>query len=57
VAQEVSTRALRRAITALVQRELPCGTGFCSGCPVETRGRRMRLACTDGPAFELRDLY
>lgn len=31
---------------------MPCGLGVCGGCAVETR-RGYRLACSDGPVFDL----
>jgi dihydroorotate dehydrogenase electron transfer subunit len=31
---------------------MPCGTGVCGGCVVETR-RGYRLGCSDGPVFDL----
>ncbi len=34
---------------------MPCGVGTCQGCLVETRDG-ARLACRDGPVFDLRDL-
>ncbi len=35
---------------------LPCGVGVCGACAIEV-GRRRRLACTDGPVFDLRDSW
>jgi dihydroorotate dehydrogenase electron transfer subunit len=46
----------RRPCHVLLAPPMPCGTGVCGGCPVTTRRRGMRLACRDGPVFELRDL-
>lgn len=37
---------------ALIDLPLPCGTGACGACAVET-ARGVRLACADGPAFDL----
>lgn len=34
---------------------LPCGTGACQACLIETR-RGTRTRCKDGPVFDLRDL-
>jgi dihydroorotate dehydrogenase electron transfer subunit len=31
---------------------MPCGMGVCGGCAIETRDS-YRLACTDGPVFDL----
>jgi hypothetical protein len=56
VAARLRAAMLRKRVTALVERPLPCGTGFCAGCPIVTRRRVVSLACRDGPAFELRDL-
>jgi dihydroorotate dehydrogenase electron transfer subunit len=39
----------------LVDLPMPCGTGDCYACAVETR-RGVQLACVDGPAFDLIDL-
>ena len=57
VASLLRSRLLRRTVTAMLITPLPCGTGVCNGCAVQTRRRGLRLACLDGPAFELRDLY
>jgi dihydroorotate dehydrogenase electron transfer subunit len=39
-------------IQALVTPLMPCGTGACQACWVDTgSGRRTRLACVDGPVF------
>lgn len=38
-------------VQALVTPTLPCGTGACQVCWVETR-RGKRLACIDGPVFD-----
>ncbi len=39
-------------VQALITPLMPCGTGACQACWVETR-RRKRLACVDGPVFAL----
>lgn len=39
----------------LVDPLMPCGTGDCGACTVETR-RGLALACMDGPFFDLSDL-
>ena len=39
----------------LIDLPMPCGTGVCYACAVETR-RGVQLACVDGPAFDLADL-
>ncbi|MDE3090249.1 MAG: hypothetical protein KGJ80_12780 [Chloroflexota bacterium] len=36
----------------LIDLPMPCGTGNCCACAVETR-RGVQLACVDGPAFDL----
>jgi dihydroorotate dehydrogenase electron transfer subunit len=36
---------------AIVDLPMPCGTGACGACAVET-ARGLQLACTDGPAFD-----
>jgi dihydroorotate dehydrogenase electron transfer subunit len=37
---------------ALVVPPMPCGVGACRGCAVSTV-RALKLACTDGPVFDL----
>jgi dihydroorotate dehydrogenase electron transfer subunit len=39
----------------LIDVPMPCGTGDCYACAVETR-HGVQLACVDGPAFDLIDL-
>lgn len=46
----------RTPVWAQRWQSLPCGTGLCMACPVETRRRGTRLFCTDGPWFDLREL-
>lgn len=41
--------------SALLEGPLICGVGACGACPVELR-RGIRLLCSDGPVFDLRDL-
>jgi hypothetical protein len=36
----------------LIDLPMPCGTGECYACVVETR-RGIQRACVDGPAFDL----
>jgi len=38
-----------------VDAPMPCGTGACYACAVET-ARGVKLACADGPAFDLATL-
>lgn len=40
---------------ALIAGPLPCGTGACQACLIETRDG-LRTRCKDGPAFDLREL-
>ena len=52
-----SVRAARYRLEAgfvqvLVDMPMPCGTGACYACAIET-SRGIRLACTDGPLFDL----
>lgn len=51
----VKYRWERGFATVLPQAPLLCGTGACGACPIDTR-RGRRLACSDGPVFDLRDL-
>ncbi len=46
----------RTPVWAQRWQPLPCGTGLCMACPVETRSRGTRLLCLDGPWFALREL-
>lgn len=40
-------------VQALMLPPMPCGTGACLACWVETGSLRRRLACVDGPVFKL----
>ena len=40
---------------ALVVPPMPCGVGACQGCAVRVAGG-IKLACTDGPVFDLLEL-
>ena len=42
-------------VRVLIDVPMPCGTGDCYACAVETR-RGVRLACVDGPLFDLSEL-
>ena len=42
-------------VRVLVDVPMPCGTGECYVCAVETR-HAVRLACVDGPMFDLSEL-
>jgi dihydroorotate dehydrogenase electron transfer subunit len=46
----------RKPVQVLLEEVMPCGTGICYGCAVETR-RGVRLVCKDGPRFDLRDVF
>lgn len=45
----------RRFAQALVAPPMACGVGACQGCAVPVE-RGIKLACTDGPVFDLREL-
>ncbi len=54
------TRAVRMRLErgfmhVLVELPMPCGTGDCWACAVET-ARGIKRACTDGPMFDWMDL-
>jgi NAD(P)H-flavin reductase len=55
VIREVRIGPNRRFAQALVVPSLICGVGACQGCAVKV-GRSTKLACTDGPVFDLLDL-
>jgi dihydroorotate dehydrogenase electron transfer subunit len=42
-------------VRVLIDVPMPCGTGDCYACAVETR-RGVQLACVDGPLFDLSEL-
>ena len=44
-----------RFAQALVAPPVACGVGACRGCAVPVE-RGFKLACTDGPVFDLLDL-
>ena len=48
---------LRKPIQALFEEPMACGMGICYSCAVFPRRGGVRLVCTDGPMFDLRDLY
>ena len=56
-AAALRSHGFRKPATALVRTPLACGTGLGGCCPIETRRRGYRLACVDGPAFDLLELY
>ena len=47
----------RKPVQALLEERMACGMGICYGCAVFPRRGGVRLACADGPMFDLRDLY
>ena len=47
----------RKPVQALLEERMACGMGICYGCSVFPRRGGVRLVCTDGPMFDLRDLY
>ena len=54
----VLTRSgLRKPVQALLEETMACGMGICYGCAVFPRRGGVKLACTNGPMFDLRDLY
>lgn len=55
---QVSLRSgLRKPVQALVEAPMACGMGICYACAVFPRRGGVKLACHDGPMFDLRDLY
>ena len=46
----------RKSVQVLLEEHMACGMGVCYCCGVFTR-RGVRLVCTDGPQFELRELF
>lgn len=52
---QVRVGPARGLAQALVLPPLACGVGACQGCAVATK-RGMRLACSDGPVFDLMEL-
>ena len=53
----VRSSGLRKPVQALLEESMACGTGICYGCAVFPRRGGVKLVCTDGPMFDLRDLY
>ncbi len=47
----------RTPVQALLEAQMACGFGICYSCAVFPRRGGVKLVCTDGPMFELRDLY
>ena len=55
IVREVRAGSGRRFAQALVVPPIACGVGACQGCAVSVV-RGTRLACTDGPVFDLLEL-
>ena len=55
IVREVRAGSGRRFAQALVVPPVACGVGACQGCAVSV-ARGTRLACTDGPVFDLLEL-
>lgn len=53
----VRRSTLRTPVQALLEAQMACGVGICYSCAVFPRRGGVKLVCTDGPMFELRDLY
>jgi ferredoxin len=53
--RDVRLRLERSFMSALVDLPMPCGTGECHACAVET-SRGIKLACTQGPVFDWMEL-
>ena len=52
----VRAEGMRRSVQILMETEMACGTGICYGCAVVTK-KGVRLCCTDGPRFELLEVF
>ncbi|MYI82671.1 MAG: hypothetical protein F4056_04955 [Chloroflexi bacterium] len=48
---------MRKPVQALLEETMACGMGICYGCAIFPKRGGVRLCCTDGPMFDLRDLY
>ncbi|MEX1022387.1 MAG: dihydroorotate dehydrogenase electron transfer subunit [Dehalococcoidia bacterium] len=46
-----------KPVQGLLEGRMACGLGICYSCAVFPRKGGVRLVCTDGPMFDLRDLY
>jgi dihydroorotate dehydrogenase electron transfer subunit len=53
----VRASGLRKPVQALIEQTMACGMGICYSCAVFPRRGGVKLTCTDGPMFDLRDLY
>jgi dihydroorotate dehydrogenase electron transfer subunit len=55
---EVARRSgLRKPVQALLEARMGCGFGICYSCAVFPKRGGVKLVCSDGPMFDLRDLY
>lgn len=48
---------LRKPVQALYEARMGCGFGICYSCAVFPRRGGVKLVCSDGPMFDLRDLF
>lgn len=46
-----------KPIQGLLEARMACGLGICYSCAVFPRRGGVKLVCSDGPMFDLRDLY
>jgi dihydroorotate dehydrogenase electron transfer subunit len=55
--QVVRKSGLRKPVQGLLEARMACGVGICYSCAVFPRRGGVKLICTDGPMFDLRDLH
>jgi dihydroorotate dehydrogenase electron transfer subunit len=55
IVREVRIGPASHFVQALVAPPMPCGVGACQGCAVSVKNG-YKLACTDGPVFDLMEL-
>ncbi len=55
IVREVRVRPAKRFAQVMVVPPMACGVGACQGCAVPV-ARGTKLACTDGPVFDLLEL-
>ena len=48
---------LRKPVQALWEGRMACGMGICYSCAVFPRRGGVKLVCSEGPMFDLRDVY
>ena len=46
-----------KPLQGLLEGRMACGFGICYSCAIFPKKGGVRLICTDGPQFELRDIY